>query len=172
MLRPKAVKTINNYFTPFAIVLVVSAAYLSTPGTKRVVLSIGLIIFSALLNITTEYFALKMPKISRILINTRLATNFFINSALVYMLIDYWAPMWLLFVLTPVATAVYETRLKMVIVTSLSCLVLTAIYFNHGLYGAGYWVQGLNQILFVAILPFFIKSLSEQGELCDVGNKT
>jgi hypothetical protein len=168
MLRPRAVKTINDYFNPFAIILIFSAAYLSAPGIKRVALSIGLVIFSALLNIITEYFALKTPKISRALINIRLIANFFINFMLVYMLINFWGPMWLLFVLTPVATAVYETRLKTVIATSLSCLALIIIYLHNGLYGVGFWGQGLNHVLFLGMLPFFIKSLAEKGELCDV----
>jgi len=171
MLRPKSVKTINNYFTPFAIVLVCSAAFLGAPSKRRVVLSIILIILSAILNFTTEYFALKKQEISRLLINIRLITNFFVNIALVYMLINFWGPMWLLFVLTPVATAVYENRQKTVIVTALSCLALAAIYFHNGLYGAGYWLQGADHVLFVALLPFFIKSLAEEGELCDVEKK-
>ena len=172
MLKIKSVRTINNYFIPFSIVLVLSAGYFSSPGKKRVAFSILLIIFSTLLSGITEYFALRMLKISRALINIRLITNFFINIALVYMLIDFWGPMWLLFLLTPVATAVYESRQKMVIATSLSCLALIAIYFHNGLYGVNFWAQGLNHVFFVALLPFFIKTLAEEGDLCDVDKKS
>jgi hypothetical protein len=153
-------------------VLVLSAGYFSAPGKKRMVLSILLIIFTTLISGITEYFALRMQKISKILIDIRLITNFCINIALVYMLIDFWGPMWLLLLLTPVATAVYETRQKMVIATSLSCLALIAIYFHNGLYGVNFWAQGLNHIFFVALLPFFIKNLAEEGELCDVDKKS
>jgi hypothetical protein len=168
MLRSKSVKTINLYFTPFAVLLILSAAYLSYPGKERVIAATLLVILTTLLNFITARLVQKLPKASKAIVNTRLIVNFLINIVLVDMLIEFWGPMWLLFVLTPVASAVYETKGKMILMTSLSCIALMGIYIHKGLSGVVFWGQGLNHVLFIAVLAFFIKSLGEEGELCDV----
>jgi hypothetical protein len=91
----------------------------------------------------------------------RLYTNLAINCVLVYLLGGYWTPIWLLFVLTPAATAVYGSRRKTL---ATACGVSALLLFSHGLrkFNApvdwgGAWVEAL----FILFLSLFLNELSE-----------
>ncbi|MBN1622073.1 MAG: hypothetical protein JW871_05735 [Endomicrobiales bacterium] len=155
----KPVKLVNYYFTPFAIALIVSAAVVSTPGPRIVTTALLLVLFSFVFNLATAKISETNPQIIQRIINFRLITNYLINIVLVYILIGFWGPMWLLFVLTPVATALYENTTKTAIVTFMASITLFLIYILKGISGSIGIGQALTHVVFIIVLSFFVHSL-------------
>lgn len=102
------VNVINLYLTPFAIILVLMAIIFSQPTGWALYGSLILLIVSLFNNLFSPSIIRNIPEAKML----RMISNVVVNVMIVYFLIGYWGPIWYLFLLTPIATAVYSTRKK------------------------------------------------------------
>jgi len=92
--------------------------------------------------------------------NTRIITNFIANVVLVYLLGTFWGPMWLLFVLTPVATALYASWIRTFVTAGISSAALLGIYYSRGLEGTVGWGQASLHAAFIIFISLFVNSIA------------
>ena len=118
-----------------------------------------LIIVSLLFNFVTAYLSQVKPSLSNIIMYTRVIFNFLINIFLVYVLVGFWAPMWLLFVLTPVAVAIYGNIKNTILISILVSSTLLSIYGIKGLSSLNGWAEAITNSIFIVMLSLFIHTL-------------
>jgi len=68
--------------------------------------------------------------------------------------------MWLLFVLTPVATALYADWIQTILTALLSAGALLGIYASRGLEGAVGWGQASIHAAFIVFISLFVNSVA------------
>jgi len=126
---------VDKYATPLAIFLVLMGVTLSKPGGFVQNLSVSLLIFSIVFNMVMVRFITSggaKPSLTLL----RLLVNVTVNISLFYLLRTYWAPMWLLLVLTPVATAIYGSFFRTVVTAVGISIVILVIHVIQGPPGA------------------------------------
>jgi PAS domain S-box-containing protein len=159
-LQAQFIRLVDRFFTPFAAMLVLAATWMgfAEPGTKHV--AIGLLTFVFIFNEVSVMIANKHAEWAKTIGNTRLVTNFAVNVVLVYMLGTFWGPMWLLFALTPVATALYADWNRTAITAAISAGALLAIYYSRGLEGLVGWGQASIHASFIVFISLFVNSIA------------
>src|SRR5262249_1567000 len=130
-LQSQFIRLVDRFFTPFASILVVAGALMGYAETWSKHVSIALLLLLFIFNEVSVALARKHVNWSKRIGYTRIVTNFVANIALVYMLGTFWGPMWLLFVLTPVATALYADWPRTIITAIVSAGALLGIYASR-----------------------------------------
>jgi PAS domain S-box-containing protein len=159
-LKAEFIRIVDRFFTPFALALVASSLYLGFAEPKLKAYSIGLVIFLGIFNEVTAWMARRRMDWAVPIGSTRIVTNFVTNVALVYMLGTFWGPMWLLFVLTPVATALYASWLRTFVTAAISSAALLGIYWSRGLEGPVGWGQASLHAAFIVFISLFVNSIA------------
>ncbi|OGS22053.1 MAG: hypothetical protein A2252_02510 [Elusimicrobia bacterium RIFOXYA2_FULL_39_19] len=159
MIKPESIKIVNLYFTPFATALILIALLISNPGVTYTVGFLCLMLFSIVFNNLTSYFAKREQKWSNLIGVVRLFFNLFMNIIIVYFLGKFWGPLWLLFVLTPIATAIYSSTRNTIVMALLCSLTLMLIYLVRGLSGIVGWGQAISHVLFIIVISLFVHNL-------------
>ena len=159
-LKAEFIRIVDRFFTPFALALVASSLYLGFAEPKIKAFSIGLVIFLGIFNEVTAWLARRRMEWAVPIGSTRIVTNFVTNVALVYMLGTFWGPMWLLFVLTPVATALYASWLRTFVTAAISSAALLGIYWSRGLEGPVGWGQASLHAAFIVFISLFVNSIA------------
>ena len=158
--KTKIVSLVNRYFTPFAVFLVLSAIIIGKPSDKIGFYSIFLLVIALIFNVITGIIIRKVSSKVKLFSNIRLFTNFAFNIVFVYLLGFIWAPVWLLFLLTPVATGLYSS-LKKTFLTSIGVSgSLLLIYAIRGMRSEVGWGQAIVQAVFIISLSLFVNALS------------
>ncbi|MFH1415610.1 MAG: hypothetical protein ABIH89_05945 [Elusimicrobiota bacterium] len=151
----EAVTVVNTYLTPFAVILVLAAILFSRPSGRALYGSIILLGIAILNNIATAVLVKRFPGYRSI----RMAINLAVNIILVYLLVVFWGPIWYLFLLTPVATAVYSTRKRTLMISLLMSVLLAGIYAVRGVSATVAWGQILCRIALLIFLSLFVNTL-------------
>jgi len=159
-LKAEFIRIVDRFFTPFALALVASSLYLGFAEPKIKAISIGLVIFLGIFNEITAWMARRRTEWAIPIGSTRIVTNFVANVALVYMLGTFWGPMWLLFVLTPVATALYASWKRTFVTAAVSSAALLGIYWSRGLEGSVGWGQASLHAAFIVFISLFVNSIA------------
>jgi PAS domain S-box-containing protein len=159
-LQTEFIRTVNRFFTPFALVMVGMAMWLGFAEPRVYHMALALALGLAVFNEASVWFAKKHPEWTAAIGYTRLVTNFVSNVVLVYMLGTFWGPMWLLFVLTPVSTALYANWMQTLGTALLSAGSLLAIYGSRGLEGAVGWGQASVHAAFIVFISLFVNSIA------------
>ncbi|OGS43051.1 MAG: hypothetical protein A2539_02525 [Elusimicrobia bacterium RIFOXYD2_FULL_34_15] len=159
MVKQESIRIVNSYFTPFATVLILVAIFIAHPGTALTFIFLGVMLFSFLFNEITNQILKKHANLAIIISNIRLFVNFLLNICIVYFLGGFWGPLWLLFVLTPIATAIYSDAKKTMIMALISSGTLLIIYLVRGLTGIISWGQAFSHVWFIIIISLFINKL-------------
>jgi PAS domain S-box-containing protein len=159
-LQTQFIRLVDRFFTPFAMILVAAGAWMgfAEPWAKHVAILMLLALF--IFNEVSVMLARKHEEWTRTIGNLRIVTNFVANVALVYMLGTFWGPMWLLFVLTPVATALYADWMRTLGAGVISAAALLAIYASRGLTGAVGWGQASIHAAFIVFISLFVNSIA------------
>jgi PAS domain S-box-containing protein len=159
-LQAQFIRLIDRFFTPFATLLVLGAAGIgfAEPWAKKV--SVALVLTLFIFNEVSVALARKHNEWAKKIGYTRIVTNFLANIVLVYMLGTFWGPMWLLFVLTPVATATYADWQQTTITAVISAAALLGIYASRGLEGAVGWGQAGVHAAFIVFISLFVNSVA------------
>jgi PAS domain S-box-containing protein len=159
-LQSQFIRLVDRFFTPFASMLVLAGVCMGFAESSTKHVAIGLLIFTFAFNEISVVLARKHQDWTRRIGNLRLVTNFAVNVALVYMLGTFWGPMWLLFVLTPVATALYAEWQRTFWTSVISAGALLAIYASRGLEGAVGWGQASIHAAFIVFISMFVNSIA------------
>jgi len=159
-LQTEFIRLVNRFFTPFALVMVGAAMALgyAEPRVYHTAFAIALLL--AVFNEASVWLAKKHSEWILAIGYTRLGTNFVANIVLVYLLGTFWGPMWLLFVLTPVSTALYANWGQTLITAMVSSGALLAIYGSRGLEGAVGWGQASLHAAFIVFISLFVNSIA------------
>lgn len=159
-LQSQFIRLVDRFFTPFASILVLAGVWIgfAEPAAKHI--SVALLLFLFIFNEVSVMLARKHTEWSKAIGNTRIVTNFVSNVALVYMLGTFWGPMWLLFVLTPVATALYADWTRTAVTALISAGALLSIYYSRGLEGAVGWGQASLHAAFIVFISLFVNSIA------------
>jgi PAS domain S-box-containing protein len=159
-LQAQFIRMVDRFFTPFASILVLAAAWMGFAETWTKHVSIALLLSLFIFNEVSVAMARKHNEWAKKIGYTRIITNFLANVALVYMLGTFWGPMWLLFVLTPVATALYADWKNTAITAAISAGALLGIYYSRGLEGAIGWGQAGLHAAFIVFISMFVNSIA------------
>ncbi|HRY29260.1 MAG TPA: hypothetical protein P5079_04390 [Elusimicrobiota bacterium] len=161
----RRVQVVNRYATPFAILLVALAIFLPSPIRSVRIIGLSLLAFSILFNLVTVGLIRRRPEILPRLKKLRLYTNLAVNVVLVYELSPYWPPIWLLLVLTPIATAIYASARQSLMTSLLIAFLIMGIHLVHGGGGLMEWGQTLSRAAFVVLLSLLLNELAHEAGL-------
>jgi PAS domain S-box-containing protein len=159
-LQAQFIRMVDRFFTPIASILVLAGAWMGFAETWAKHVSIGLLLFLFIFNEVSVMLARKHVDWAKKIGYTRIATNFLANVLLVYWLGTFWGPMWLLFVLTPVATALYADWSRTVGTALVSAGALLCIYASRGLEGAVGWGQASIHAAFIVFISLFVNTVA------------
>ncbi|TBR23836.1 hypothetical protein EPO15_05205 [bacterium] len=157
---------LNLYFTPFAAAMVVAAVYFSEPDATTKYLSFGLLFFSLAVNHWFSKNTYRFVGWAGRLKVLQVWLTFLWSAVLAYLLMPYWAPIWLLLTMPPVIAALNQGRWQTV-GTALVCgLSVLGLYYLRQLsvgmpLGADHWAQASVQALFIPVLAAFVHELAE-----------
>lgn len=152
---------LNRYFTPFALILILSAIYYSEPEPRDARLSLGILGVSMFINwwlsANTYRFVRWAPHMRTI----QVWLNFLWAVPLVYLLVPYWAPMWLLFVMAPVTAALYMSLLPTLGISLMSSATMMGVYYLRSpLEGAALGMACVHAS-FIVIFALFVHALAQ-----------
>lgn len=159
-MKKELVLLINRFFTPFAIVLILSAIIFVDFETRVQNLVLGLLGLSIVLNLITASLIKRKPEWSGKISSLRLSANLIFNILFMYYLGSFWGPLWLLFLLTPIATGLYSSMKTTLLVSVGIASLLLLIYGLRGMHGIVGWGQTSIHALFIVFISMFVNSLS------------
>jgi hypothetical protein len=159
-------QTLNRYFTPFALVLIISAVYFRIDefretGLRAPLIAAGILAADILVNWWIGRNQYRWMAWSRQLRLAQVWLNYVWAVPLFLLLYPYWAPMWLLFVMAPTAAALTTSRTH-----TISC-ALAAAGTMIGIYAWRQPLEGvflgmaLSQAAFIVIFSLFVHGLAQ-----------
>ncbi|MBI4055247.1 MAG: hypothetical protein HY402_03850 [Elusimicrobia bacterium] len=154
-------RLLQRYFTPFAVLLVLSAVIFARPQPGPIYGSIGVLAVSLLGNELLARYAYRWIGWTRFLQRLHIWMHFFWSLPLFYLLGPIWGPMWLLFLFTPAAAALSSTRRMTWIAATASAGTLLGFYASRGLSGTVFWGQALVHAAFILFFSLFVRALAE-----------
>ena len=157
----RLVSLVNRYATPFAILLVVLGIILSSPAKTARDISIALLLFSIAFNVGAVKIIRRMGETMPWIKKLRMLVNLAVNVVMVYELGPFWPPMWLLLVLTPIATAIYEGPIQTLLASTGTSALLIGIYLLRGGVSPHEWGQTISYAAFIILLSLLINELTQ-----------
>lgn len=157
---------LNVYFTPFATALVLVALYFSEPEPMVKRLSFGVLLLSLIVNHWFTRNIYRFVGWSSRLKTFQVWLNFLWSVPLFYLLGAYWGPMWLLFTMSPVTSALYQGRWQTLGTACVSSATMLGLYYlrsaSLGLpLGEVVWAMAFVHAAFIVVLSLFVHALAE-----------
>jgi hypothetical protein len=152
---------LNRFFTPFALILILSAIYYSEPEPRDSKLSLGILALSILVNWYLSANTYRFIRWSKQLKVLQIWLNFLWSAPLVYLLIPYWAPMWLLFTMAPVTAALYTSFSATLGMGVVSAGTLLGVYYlRNPLEGPALGMACVHAA-FIIVFGLFVQALAQ-----------
>lgn len=159
---------LNRYFTPFALILVLCACYFYVPESENepwpmdIKLSLGILGLSVFVNWWLSAYTYRFIRWARAMKSIQVWINFVWAVPLVYFLVPYWGPMWLLFVMAPVTAALTMSWWPTLGTALVSSLTMLSIYFLRGMApeGAALGMAAIHAV-FIVIFSLFVHALAQ-----------
>ncbi|MBI5624395.1 MAG: hypothetical protein HY924_11510 [Elusimicrobia bacterium] len=118
---------VNRYMTPFAALLVLSAAFLSAAPHRASSAAVALLVVISTLNYASRGFVARYPERAAAIRHSRVVVNYVFDLTLLWIFLPYWPSIWMLFLLTVIAVGAYEDKKALVqhaaLLTVMLCLV-------------------------------------------------
>lgn len=159
---------LNYYFTPFAVILILFAIFFSEPEPQVTYLSFGILAAAFVANWWLARNLYKFLRWSRHIRALTVWINMAVSGALFYLLSPYWAPMWLLFLTAPAASAMYMKKWQVFLTALTSAALMIALYYVRSLaYGEGggmgaqLWGMAATQAVFIVFFSMFAAAMAE-----------
>ncbi|MBI4375923.1 MAG: hypothetical protein HY549_05675 [Elusimicrobia bacterium] len=153
---------LNRYFTPFALLLILSAVYFSEPDPRDLKLSLGILACSMIVNWWLAANAYRLIHWARQMKALQVWLNFIWAVPLFYLLQPYWGPMWLLFVMAPATAALYYGRGHTLLTALVSSGTMLAIYYDRGVFSHGpAGGMAFVHACFIIVFSLFVYSLAQ-----------
>lgn len=122
---------LNYYFTPFAVILILFALFFSEPERSVTYASFAILAAAFVANYWLSSNTYRFLRWSRHIRAATVWLNMAVSAALFYLLSAYWAPMWLLFLTAPAASAMYMKKWQVFATAVASCALMVGIYFHR-----------------------------------------
>ena len=159
---------LNYYFTPFAVILILFALFFSEPERSVTYTSFAILAAAFTANYWLGSNVYRFMRWSRHIRALTVWINLAVSAALFYLLSPYWAPMWLLFLTAPAASAMYMKKWQ-VFLTALaaSALMIGLYYIRSVAYGEGggmgaqLWGMASTQAVFIVFFSMFTSAMAE-----------
>ena len=152
---------LNRYFTPFALMLILSAIYFSEPEPRAIKLSLAILAASTLVNWWFSANTYRFIRWTREMRMVQVWLNYLWAVPLFYLLQPFWGPMWLLFVMAPVTAALYESWWQTLVTASVSAFTMLVLYWLGGMEGGAFWGMAGIHASFIIIFSLFVNSLAQ-----------
>ena len=157
---------LNRYFTPFALILIISAVYFRIDdfrdtGSHAPWIAAGILVADVLINWWLGRNQYRWIKWSRQLRLIQVWLPYVWAVPLFYLLYPYWGPMWLLFVMAPTAAALTTSRGHTVLCAFVSIATMIAIYWSRQPLSGEFLGVALSQAAFILIFALFVNSLAQ-----------
>lgn len=153
-------RIVNQYFTPLAVVIVANGIILTQPRQPVAGISWALLAFSVLFNSLTIRKIDRPEGGSRGALELRIYVNYAVSALQVYLLGSRWEPAWLLLLLTPLASALYEARGKTVGFSLLSMALLLVLRGLRGPVSPIEWAQTLIHGALIVLLSLAVYAIA------------
>jgi len=155
---------LNRYFTPFALILIVSAIWFGEADPQAVKFSIAILILSIAVNWWLSKNAYRFSHWTRQMKAAQVWINYIWAVPLFYLLAPFWGPMWLLFVMAPATAALVMSWWQTLLVALVSSLTMLAIYYHHGVFqAAASGGMAVVHASFIVILALFMHALAQSA---------
>ncbi|HAM36010.1 MAG TPA: hypothetical protein DEB40_11140 [Elusimicrobia bacterium] len=156
---------LNRYFAPFALLLILSAIFFSSPDPRNVKLTFLILCVSFLVNWWLSANTYRFIHWSRQMKMLQVWLNYVWAVPLVYLLLPFWGPMWLLFVMAPATAALYWGRWQTLATAAVSSSTLLLVYYQRGAFEAGP-AEGMSGMAyvhaaFIVVIALFIHGLAQ-----------
>ena len=152
---------LNRYFTPFALILILSAIYFSEPEPRDSKMSLGILALSIVVNWWLSANTYRYSRWAKSMRVVQIWINYVWAAPLAYLLVPYWAPMWLLFLMPPVTAALYMTWASTLGVSVVSAgTMLLVYYFRNPLEGPALG-RACVHASFILLFSLFVHSLAQ-----------
>jgi hypothetical protein len=152
---------LSRYFTPFALVLILSAVYFGEPEPRATKIAVAILFSDMILNWWISRNQYRWAGWAGRLRQIQVWMNFVWAMPLFYLLYPYWGPMWLLFVLAPTAAALTTSRLETVLCALSAVGVMIAIICSRQPLEGAYLGMVISHAFFIVIFSLFIHSLAQ-----------
>lgn len=157
---------LNRYFTPFALVLIVSAVYFRIDefrdaGLQAPMIAAGILVADVLVNWWIGRNQYRWIARARQLRLVQVWLNYVWAVPLFYLLYPYWAPMWLLFVMAPTAAALTLSRGQTVGCALVSAATMIGLYWHRQPLEGVFLGMAISQSAFIVIFALFVHGLAE-----------
>lgn len=157
---------LNRYFTPFALVLIISAVYFRIDdfretGSRAPFVAAGILVADVLVNWWLGRNQYRWIKWSRQLRLVQVWLPFVWAVPLFYLLYPYWAPMWLLFVMAPTAAGLTAGRGQTLLCALVSIATMVGIYWSRQPLSGEFLGVALSQSAFILLFSLFVHSLAQ-----------
>lgn len=157
---------LNLYFTPFAAVMVVSAIYFSDPDVSVKWISIGTLLVSLIVNHWFSKNTYRFIGWAQRMKTLQVWLTFLWSAVLAYLLMPFWAPMWLLLTLPPVTAALYQSKGQTLGTAGVCSLAVLGLYKAYEVkvgmpLGEVMWAQGAVHAAFIPVLAAFVHELAQ-----------
>lgn len=119
---------LNYYFTPFAVILILFAIFFSQPERAVTYQCFGILGAAFAVSLWLNKNTYRFLRWSRHIRAVTVWMNLAVSTALFYLLSAYWAPMWLLFLTAPAASAMYMKKWQVFCVAAASSAIMVGIY--------------------------------------------
>ncbi len=152
---------LSRYFTPFALLLILSAVYFGEPESRATKIAVAILFADVLLNWWIGKNQYRWAGWAGRFRQIQVWLNFVWAVPLFYLLYPYWGPMWLLFVLAPTAAALTTSKLETVLCSFTAAATMVGIiWFRQPLEGA-FLGMVLSHAAFIIIFSLFVHSLAQ-----------
>ncbi len=159
---------LNYYFTPFAVILILFAIFFSQPDPQVTRISFAVLAAAFAANWWLGRNTYRFLRWSRHIRALTVWLNLAVSAALFYLLSAYWAPMWLLFLTAPAASAMYMRKWQVFLVSLASAVLMLGLYYARSLafgegvgLGAQLWAMAAVQAVFIIFFSMFTAAMAE-----------
>ena len=159
---------LNYYFTPFAVILILFAIFFSQPDPQVTRASFVILAAAFAVNWWLGRNIYRFLRWSRHIRALTVWINLAVSAALFYLLSAYWAPMWLLFLTAPAASAMYMRKWQVFLISLASAGLMLGLYYARSLaFGEGgglgtqLWAMASVQAVFIIFFSMFTAAMAE-----------
>lgn len=156
---------LNRYFTPFVLILIVSAAYFrglwEEESRATAYAALGILAADLLVNWWLNKNQYRWAGWAARFRQLQVWLNLAWSVPLFYLLFPYWNPMWLVFVMAPTAAGLTFSLLETVLCASTAAVAMVAVYWLRQPLTGEFLGMALSQAAFIIIFSLFVHGLAQ-----------
>jgi hypothetical protein len=152
---------LSRYFTPFALLLILSAVKFGEPEPGVTKFAVGILVADVLANWWIGKNQYRWVAWAGRFRQIQVWLNLVWAIPLFYLLYPYWGPMWLLFVLAPTAAALTTSKAETVCCALAAAGAMIGIVWSRQPLEGPFLGMVLSHAAFIVIFSLFVHSLAQ-----------